>query len=144
MFDSILVICTGNICRSPIAEELLRTLLPSKNISSAGTGALVDKGADKSASYVALKHGLSLSSHKAKQFTNELARKYDLILVMEKEHHDYIVKVAPEASGKTRLLGHWIGSKQIPDPYKKSDEAFESVYQIINEACQQWVKKLNR
>ncbi len=55
MFDSILVICTGNICRSPIGERLLRRLLPSKKINSAGVGALVDHAADESAIRVAEK-----------------------------------------------------------------------------------------
>lgn len=144
MFNSILVICTGNICRSPIAEELLRTLLPGRKVNSAGTGALVNKGADASATKIALKYGLSLDLHRAQQFTNVLARDYDLILVMEKEHQEYIMRHAPEASGKTMLLGHWLGSKEIPDPYRKSDEAFESVYQLIHSSCQQWVAKLNR
>ncbi|WP_446668297.1 arsenate reductase/protein-tyrosine-phosphatase family protein, partial [Klebsiella pneumoniae] len=47
MFDSILIVCTGNICRSPIAERILRSLLPEKRIDSAGTGALVDHPADQ-------------------------------------------------------------------------------------------------
>ncbi|HBS3979132.1 TPA: protein tyrosine phosphatase, partial [Klebsiella pneumoniae] len=52
--------------------------------------------------------------------------------------------IAPEARGKTMLLGHWIGMKEIPDPYRKSDEAFESVYQLIEESCQCWADKLGR
>ncbi|HII0504054.1 TPA: protein tyrosine phosphatase, partial [Klebsiella pneumoniae] len=64
MFDSILVICTGNICRSPIAERLLRKAMPDKIIDSAGVGALVDKPADASAQRVSKKYGLSLDGHK--------------------------------------------------------------------------------
>lgn len=60
MFDSILVVCTGNICRSPIGERYLRNLLPDKKIDSAGTGALIEHAADNSAIKVAQLHGLSL------------------------------------------------------------------------------------
>ncbi|EOF4702629.1 protein tyrosine phosphatase [Klebsiella oxytoca] len=142
MFDSILVVCTGNICRSPIGERFLRKALPNKKIDSAGTGAMVDHEADASAKRIAEKHGLSLDGHKGKQFTPSLGRRYDLILVMEREHIEQIGRIAPEARGKTMLFGHWVEQKEIPDPYKKSDEAFSSVYKLIEQAGQQWAEKL--
>lgn len=83
MFDSILVVCTGNICRSPIGERYLQKMLPNKKIASAGVGALEEHDADESAISIALKHDLSLAGHKGKQFTPSLARQYDLILAME-------------------------------------------------------------
>ncbi|WP_420259379.1 protein tyrosine phosphatase [Klebsiella pneumoniae] len=144
MFDSILVICTGNICRSPIAERLLRKAMPDKIIDSAGVGALVDKPADASAQRVSKKYGLSLDGHKGRQFTGSLGRNYQLILVMEQQQLEQVSRIAPEARGKTMLLGHWLGGKEIPDPYKKSDEAFESVFQLINRACNEWAAKLVR
>nr|WP_314420608.1 protein tyrosine phosphatase [uncultured Erwinia sp.] len=143
MFDSILVVCTGNICRSPIGERLLRNYFPMKKIDSAGVGALIDYPADNSAIVVAEKHGLSLSGHKGQQFSARLARNYDLVLVMEKEHLEKVSSLSPESRGKTMLLGHWIGQREIPDPYKKSMEAFESVYKIIDQACQRWAEKLS-
>lgn len=114
MFDSILVVCTGNICRSPIGERFLRRALPNKRIDSAGTGALVEHPADESAVKIAKVHGLSLEGHKGKQFTSSLARKYELILVMEKAHIEQIGRIAPEARGKTMLLvnGWNIGTYQ--------------------------------
>ena len=66
MFESILVICTGNICRSPIGERLLRKLLPSKVINSAGTNAMVGYSADLNACKIASLHNLSLENHVAK------------------------------------------------------------------------------
>lgn len=143
MFNSILVVCTGNICRSPIAERFLRKALPGKKIDSAGVGALIDKPADESAINVAQKHNLSLEGHKGKQFTPSLGSQYDLILVMEKEHLAKVSNIAPEVRGKTMLLCHWLDKRDIPDPYRKSDEAFESVYRLIETACKQWVEKLN-
>ncbi|CAM8400625.1 protein tyrosine phosphatase [Klebsiella quasipneumoniae] len=142
MFNSILVVCTGNICRSPIGEQLLKKLLPTIKIDSAGTGALVGHEADISAKHIAEQHGLSLDCHQGKQFTRDLARQYDLILVMEKAHIEQIGKIAPEARGKTMLFGHWLNQREIPDPYKKSEEAFASVYKLIEQAGQTWISKL--
>lgn len=142
MFNSILVICTGNICRSPIGERLLRRSLPGKKIDSAGIGALVDHEADRSAILIAKKHGLCLDGHKGKQFTSSLGRQYDLLLVMENVHLEQVSRIAPEVRGKTMLFGHWLSGKEIPDPYRKSDEAFESVYHLIDLASQHWIAKL--
>lgn len=142
MFESILILCTGNICRSPIAEKLMQKLLPTKNITSAGVGALVGHPADDSAIYIAQELGLSLEGHKGRQFDAELARHYDLILVMDKGNLERVSRLAPEARGKTMLLGHWLGEKEIPDPYRKSLEAFKSVSQLIDQACKSWAIKL--
>lgn len=142
MFDSILVVCTGNICRSPIGERFLRRALPEKKIDSAGTGALVDHEADSSAIKVAALNGLSLEGHKGQQFTSSLARHYELILVMERSHIEQIGRIAPEARGKTMLFGQWLGHREIPDPYRKSEEAFASVYQLIEQAGLLWAEKL--
>ncbi|MBT0723499.1 protein tyrosine phosphatase [Rosenbergiella sp. S61] len=142
MFNSILVVCTGNICRSPTGERLLRQLLPNKKIDSAGTGALKGHAADATASLVAEKHNLDLADHQGQQFTRHLAQQYDLILVMEKHHQEEVSTIAPEARGKTMLFAHWLKGKQIPDPYRQSQEAFEHVYQLIEQAAQAWATKL--
>ncbi|MBD7851404.1 protein tyrosine phosphatase [Klebsiella pneumoniae] len=113
MFNSILVLCTGNICRSPIAERILRDFFPEKEIDSAGLGALVGKPADASAINVAEKNGISLQGHKGRQFTAEMGRRYQLILVMERMHLEQVSNIAPELRGKTMLLGHWNGNKDI-------------------------------
>ncbi|HGK3922374.1 TPA: protein tyrosine phosphatase [Klebsiella pneumoniae] len=142
MFNSILVLCTGNICRSPIAERILRDFFPEKEIDSAGLGALVGKPADASAINVAEKNGISLQGHKGRQFTAEMGRRYQLILVMERMHLEQVSNIAPELRGKTMLLGHWNGNKDIPAPYKKSDEAFDSVYKLIEQSCKCWISKI--
>ena len=61
---------------------------------------------------------------------------------MEHSHLEQVSRIAPEVRGKTMLFGHWLGGKEIPDPYRKSDEAFDSVYQLIDLASQHWVAKL--
>lgn len=143
MFNSILVVCTGNICRSPIGERLLRKMLPTKKIDSAGTDALINKPADKTAQEVAKKYEVSLEGHRGRQYTAAMAREYDLILVMDRTHLIHIGRVSPEVRGKTMLLGHWMGQKDISDPYRQGKEAFEFVYQLIEQSCQQWAEKLS-
>ncbi|MCW1874105.1 protein tyrosine phosphatase [Erwinia sp. INIA-01] len=142
MFDSILVVCTGNICRSPIGERMLRRAFPDKKIDSAGVGALVNHTADASAVKIAEKYGLSLEDHKGRQFTSSLGSQYSLVLVMDNSHLEQVSRIAPEVRGKTMLFGHWLGGKEIPDPYRKSEEAFDSVYQLIDLASQHWIAKL--
>ncbi|NCG54149.1 protein tyrosine phosphatase [Serratia fonticola] len=144
MFNSILVVCVGNICRSPTGERLLKEALPSKKVSSAGIGALVGKPADAMATEVASQHALSLEGHLAQQLTGTMCREYDLILVMEKGHIDAVCHFAPEVRGKTMLYGHWLEQKEVPDPYRKSREAFEFVYDLLSEASQKWVQALTR
>jgi protein-tyrosine phosphatase len=146
MFNKILVVCVGNICRSPIGERMLKQMLPSKSVASAGLASaksgLVGKPADNSAIQVAAEHGVNLDNHSSQQLTSELCREYDLILVMEKGHIEALTSIAPEARGKTMLFGQWIGQKDIPDPYRQSKEAFEHAYQLIERSATEWSKKL--
>lgn len=86
---------------------------------------------------------VSLEGHKGKQFTSSMGRQYDLILVMEKKHIEEIGHMAPEVRGKVMLFGHWLGQREIPDPYKKSQEAFELVYKLIEQAGNLWAEKLS-
>lgn len=143
MFQSVLVVCTGNICRSPVGERLLRKLLPDMKVDSAGTYGLTDHPADAVAAEVALQHGLSLDGHSARRLTPTIARRYDLILVMEPSHIEEVTKIAPEARGKAMLYGQWLGKREIPDPYKKSHEAHQHVYDLLDKASQEWALRLS-
>lgn len=144
MFDSILVVCVGNICRSPTGERLLKKYLLNKEISSAGLRALVDQPAEASSVDVANQHGISLAGHQGKQLTAAMCREYDLILVMEKGHINAVCRLVPEARGKTMLFGHWHERREITDPYHQSREAFEFVFRLLNESAQKWANALSR
>ncbi|MFV8844158.1 protein tyrosine phosphatase [Serratia fonticola] len=144
MFNSILVVCVGNICRSPIGERMLKDTFPSKTINSAGLGAMVGKPADSVASDIANQHGLSLEGHQGQQLTAAMCRAHDLILVMEKGHIDSVCRLAPEVRGKTMLFGHWVGQQEIADPYRKSREAFELVYSQLEQSAHKWVYALSQ
>jgi len=144
MFEKILVVCVGNICRSPIGESLLKKLLPNKKVASAGIGALVGKSADKTALEVAKEHNVDISEHVAQQLTPELCKEFDLILVMEQGHISAVSNIALEARGKTMLLSQWLDKQDIPDPYRQSKEAFEYAFSLIEASTKAWVKKLDK
>lgn len=142
MVRNILVVCVGNICRSPLGERLLQQHAPHLNVTSAGIGALVGHGADQTALDIAAAHGIALDGHISRQFTADLGRAADLILVMEPGHKAQIAREAPQLSGKTMLFDHWTGAVGIADPYKRSAEFHELVYQKIEAAAAGWIKKL--
>ena len=146
MFKSILIVCVGNICRSPTAEALLKHKLDGYDIkvTSAGLGALVGKGVDPSAAAVMAEHGISLDDHMARQLTREMVRDADLILTMETRHIKAICELTPEARGKTFLFGRWLNGCETPDPYRQQRQAFVHVYQILDKAANAWLPYLVR
>ncbi|HKM95535.1 MAG TPA: protein tyrosine phosphatase [Buttiauxella sp.] len=144
MFDSILVVCIGNICRSPTGERLLRKAFPDKKIDSAGLDARVGEGAERKSVEVAAQNGLSLEGHRGQAFSSSLAMQYDLILVMEKSQLERIKKNYPEVSGKTMLFGHWQNQLQIGDPYNKSREMHQLVYTQLAQGTARWVLALKK
>lgn len=147
MFNRILVVCIGNICRSPVGEGLLKMYFPDKEIFSAGifseSSKLVGSPADPQMIDLARENGLDISQHKSQQLTKELCHSSDLILVMERAHIELVQQMSPESVGKVMLYGHWLVSqKEIPDPYRKSQEAFEYSYKMLENASLTWKKKL--
>jgi protein-tyrosine phosphatase len=144
MFKKILVVCIGNICRSPTAEALLISRLGHRGyeVSSAGIHALVEKPMDGKALEVLREHQCDHPNHRARQLTRDLLSQADLILTMEKGHVESIARMAPEVRGKTFLLGKWVGEKEISDPYRQDKAAFEHVYQLMAQSVDSWSQKL--
>ena len=141
-FDNILVVCVGNICRSPMAEALLKQRYPSKNIDSAGVGALVGHPADPAALEIMTAQQLDITKHVAKQLDENLAKKADLIFTMSDSQTKWIEERWPFCRGKTFKLGHW-QDKDIADPYKHEMSAFETAYQDIVVSLEQWADKIS-
>lgn len=146
MFRSIVVVCVGNICRSPVGERLLALRLmelgSDMKVSSAGLGAIVGASADETASDVASQHGIQLKGHVAKQFTRAIGLENDLVLVMEPRHRRDIITTAPDLSGKVMLFDHWLGGRGIADPYRRSRQFHEEVFSLIDKAGTAWATKL--
>lgn len=141
-FDNILVVCVGNICRSPMAEALLKQRFPNKHIDSAGIGALVGHPADPASIKIMQDIDIDITNHVAKQMDEALAHKADLIFTMSDGQNKWIEDRWPFCRGKTFKLGHWQGN-DIADPYKHEISAFEKAYQDIVRGIDQWQDKLD-
>lgn len=146
VFNRILFVCIGNICRSPTAECLLRERLKATRIEvrSAGLGAMVGEPMDATAAKVLQEHGFDGSRHRGQQVTADLLRHSDLILTMEKSHNLAIARTAPEVSGKVFLLGKWQSDIEIPDPYREPRHVFDHVYRLIDKGVASWVPYLGK
>lgn len=140
----ILVVCVGNVCRSPMAQCLLRDRLAGRGVEvgSAGLAALVGQPVDPLAESVLADHGLSAASHVARQVDAPMIAAADLVLVMEKAHIGAVHAQVPAASGKTFLLGKWLGAVDIPDPFRLKRAQFEHVYRMIELAVDSWCARM--
>ncbi len=135
------MVCVGNICRSPFAEQYLQTLCPNKSLRSAGLQAVLNHPVPEFGQAVAQSYGVALGDHQPMLLTAALCESQDLILVMEEKHIADLCARFPQARGKVFLLGKWINA-EIPDPYRQSQEAFAHSYQLIVQACQAWQSKI--
>jgi protein-tyrosine phosphatase len=135
MFERILVVCIGNICRSPMAAALLERRLsaraPAPTVTSAGIAALVGRPADPIAVELLQERGLDLSGHRARQLTEELVMGVDLVIAMSQGQVRSVEAMAPRARGRVHRLGRW-GDFDVPDPYRKSRAAFEDALACID------------
>ncbi len=143
MFQRLLMVCTGNICRSPMAEGLFKFALKDFNIQiqSAGLHALVDKPAVTDAQIVSQQHGIDISAHRARQLSAKFISEAELILVMENWQKEETLNQYPESRGKVFLLGHW-DNFEIYDPYQEDFPAFENAFSMIQKGFEGWNKKL--
>lgn len=146
MTKRILVVCTGNICRSPVAAAMLQQGGGDIEVVSAGLGA-GKGGAEQRMAALAKADGYDLSQHQARQVDRKLLAEADLVLVMSAKQRQLIVRSWPEMLGKTLLFGMWrtdkpINERDIPDPYQRSDEVCQLVYEEIKSASIAWREKL--
>ncbi len=146
MFNTILVVCIGNICRSPTAEVLLKHRLQENGkeiaVHSAGLGALTGKDIEPTARKILVEKGIVPPLHSAKQIDTDMIVQADLVLAMEQAHVQHLNEIAPHARGKTFLLGKWLDNKEIPDPYRQQKQAFDHAYKLIDQSIATWLKYL--
>ncbi len=145
MVASVLVLCVGNICRSPVGERLLKMCLPHLRVGSAGLHALVGQAADSEASAAAKRQGIDVSGHKARQFTPDLGAAHDLILVMEHSHRNEIARQFPHLSGRTMLFGRWLsGTPDVLDPYRRPPAAHDETVTLLSAGAKAWAQRLSQ
>lgn len=141
--QQLLTVCIGNICRSPIAEALLKSHFADKTIWSAGIEALSGNPADPLSIKVAAARGLDLTAHRAQQLSGWMCKQADLILVMEQGHKTLLEERYPLARGKIFRLGE-VGKFEIEDPYRKPEEAFEIAFERIDQGVADWADRIRK
>ena len=146
----ILMVCLGNICRSPLAEGILQSKLPADKfkVDSAGTGNWhAGQGPDKRSIATAKNRGLDISCQIARQLKVSDFKEFDHIYVMDNSNLRDVLKLAPNESAKTKvkLMMDEIFPGQgvdVPDPYFGGPEGFDKVYDMLDEACEIVANKL--
>lgn len=137
--NHLLVVCLGNICRSPIAEALLKKELPNCSISSAGlTTATEGWMADPSSVRVMHEQNMDITMHRARPITSKMVQEANLILVMEFSQVKAIENRFPNAKGKVMRLGHYLNC-DISDPFNQSLDVFYKTYDVILKSVQTFV-----
>ena len=146
----ILMVCLGNICRSPLAEGLLASKIPKKDfiVDSAGTGNWhVGKQPDDRSIAVAKKNGVDISYQRGRQFVQTDFEIYDHIYVMDNTNYMDVVAMAKNEDQKCKV--HLILNElfpgenvDVPDPYYGLQNGFDTVYGMLNETCDAIAKKL--
>lgn len=145
----VLLVCTGNLCRSPMAAAILRRLLDERNrsdvlVTSAGTAAWEGAPASEGAYLVALEHGLDLSAHRARQLSEEVVVEADLVLGMGRHHVERAQALGGE--GRAHLLGGYagrpVGDDEVADPYGGDLEEYRGAYARLEELLADAVERL--
>ncbi|MFL1011351.1 low molecular weight protein-tyrosine-phosphatase [Flavisericum labens] len=139
----ILMVCLGNICRSPLAEGILKSKLSSESftVDSAGTAAYhIGSTPDQRSVAVARKYGLDISNLRGRQFEVSDFDRFDLIYVMDRSNFQNVLKLArndKDIAKVNMILNEVHPNKNydVPDPYYGGDQGFENVYSMLDEAC---------
>ena len=150
MKTKVLMVCLGNICRSPLAEGILKSKVDSKEVyvDSAGTaGYHVGNPPDPRSIFVARNHGLEIGQQRCRKFSVADFEEFDHIYVMDKSNFSNVLSLTSSElqMKKVKLLLSELneGIQEVPDPYYGGEDGFEKVFLLIDAACDQIVKKLN-
>ena len=147
----IVMVCLGNICRSPLAEGILKAKLPKDYVvDSAGTGAWhTGQQPDKRSIATAKNRGLDITNQRARQFKKRDFDTFDHIFVMDNSNYKDVLALAPneEAKSKVKLILNEIFPNEnvdVPDPYCGGQDGFENVFDMLDQACEEIARKLMR
>ncbi len=145
MSKKILMVCLGNICRSPLAEGILRDKIEKKGlkaeVDSAGTSNYhIDATPDKRSVLNARSHGIDISKLRARQFIREDFERFDRIYVMDSSNYGDVIRMARHDADREKV--HMIlnvlypdSNMSVPDPYYGGEQGFENVFMLLNDAC---------
>ena len=145
----VLLVCTGNICRSPLAEVIMRGELEQRaidevHVMSAGTGAWEGAPASEGAYLIALEHGLDLSGHCAQLVTRDLVRRADVVLTMARHHLARVLELGGEH--QTYLLAEYAGHTgpdvDVSDPFGSDLDVYRETFERLDELVRKAVDRL--
>lgn len=147
----VLMVCLGNICRSPLAEGVLKSKVNSNQVfvDSAGTGAYhIGHLPDKRSIAVAQTHDLDITDQQARVITKQDLTTFDYIYTMDSANYHNVLALATTDVEKAKvkmIMNELYPSEDIdvPDPYYGGDQGFEQVYQMLDKACDIIAKQLN-
>lgn len=149
MSTKVLMVCLGNICRSPLAEGILTSKVNAENVfvDSAGTGGYhIGNLPDKRSIAVALKYGLDITHQRCRKFNVQDFTEFDLIYVMDKSNYKNVIAQARNEGEKTKvklILSEVLSDiTEVPDPYYGGKDGFESVFKLLDNACEIISRKL--
>lgn len=148
----VLMVCLGNICRSPLAEGILRSKIKNNNviIDSAGTAAYhVGNLPDIRSIEVADKYNIDITNQKARKFTIRDFDAFDFIYAMDESNYKNILTLARNKADEKKvkmILNETHPNKNIsvPDPYYGGQDGFENVYRMLDEACELIANKFSK
>lgn len=149
----ILMVCLGNICRSPLAQGVLQHKLDSFNlkniyVDSAGTGSWhAGNPPDIRSIEIAEKYGIDISQQRARQFSSNDFNTFNKIIVMDTKNYKDLLNLSSSQidSDKIKLLLSYTYKNErasVPDPYYGGDDGFENIYKLINSACNEIIKEI--
>lgn len=150
MQTKVLMVCLGNICRSPLAQGILESKVDNNAITvdSAGTAAYhVGELPDERSIKVAKKYGIDLTKQRARKFSVTDFDTFDYIYVMDKSNYQNVIALAksPEHKKKVKLILEEVfpgKNIEVPDPYYGGEQGFENVYSLLDKACDEIAKNL--
>jgi protein-tyrosine phosphatase len=134
----VLVVCKANICRSPMAEVLLRHRVPDIQVASAGLAAVDGCPIDPDVERVLAAHGLTGRAHVSRRIDASLIGEADLVLAMERRHVAALLALSPSLRGKAFVLSHRQDGSDIEDPYGRRQTAFDHAYERIDSCIRDW------
>jgi protein-tyrosine phosphatase len=141
MMNNILVLCLGNICRSPMAEGLLKRAFPEKSVRSAGLTAMTGYPADPLAVQVMQEQGIDIRAHRAQSLAGWMVQDAELILTMDSTQKRLVEQQYAAAKGKVFRLGEF-GKYDIADPYRQDLNVFRHAYDLISQGVDDMASRL--